>query len=207
MNSKDKKGGDKLLSKSTKLLGVFALLLIFVVTVVFYLSNEKGADFIFQNLKNYEAKTIPYDKKIKFKLSSDEILKGIDKPLKIASIYNTEVFITEITEVQITEVVEKKYINKREIFLTIEFIHQYKSPQGKMLSLRRLNDNNTFTGATMVQVKAYNDKQEPGYFGTGSTSFDGYDQYILFFEKEELITSKEWFFEISGLNVLTYKEK
>ncbi|MCT8138337.1 hypothetical protein H1D32_11600 [Anaerobacillus sp. CMMVII] len=180
--------------------GFVVLLMIVVATIIFTKSNEKGIGYVFNNLTKFETSTIPFDENITFQLTSEQILQGIDKPIKIATIYNTEVDITEIFERK------NGLTNKTEILLTIRFHHHFQAPEGKMLSLIRLNENHTFTTG-LVHAKVHNDKQEPISFGTGADYDNSYHQYTLYFEQDELDNSKELFFEIEGLHLLTYKEK
>lgn len=179
----------------------FILLSIFIFTLVACSSNEeKDFTFVRKNLNDFQVETIPYEDKISFTLTTDEIIKGSKEPKKIETIHDTDVYITEIKE---------KENEPNIISINVGFDGHFKSPDGTMISMRRYNDDNTVT-TSLTEIKVFNDKGEQTQsFGYTSGDSEGkYGQFITYFMEKDIVEkSKEWSFEISNLFLLNYEEK
>ncbi|MBE4910065.1 hypothetical protein IMZ08_18675 [Bacillus luteolus] len=188
----------KQLFNFTLLCKVSFLILLILITAGCTLLEEKDIQFVRSNLEDYYASTTPYKEKISIKLSTEEILNGIPKPVKINSIYDTEVWIIKTYE---------KNDNK-EIDILIGLDSHVSSSKGTMLSHFRLNEDNTYT-VGRVKLRAFDENGEFKGFASGSGDNEGkYGQFLSYtFEKEDLINRKELFLEISGLYLLNYQIK
>lgn len=191
------------ISLQNKRLLVFGLA-IFIIGFVFYQFNKnQGVHYIFNNLDRFDVQTTTYEEKIQFKLTTEEIISGLDLPLGITELENTNIDLVQIIER------ENTFSHEDEIILIIGIKSQYKSSEGTMLSLTKLNEDRSFT-TSLVELNAYDEHGNPGHFGSGNGSYyeGGYQEHIGYtFEKEELMSSKEWLFEVSGLRLVMYKKK
>ncbi|QOR64782.1 hypothetical protein IM538_13035 [Cytobacillus suaedae] len=186
-----------------KRLLAFGIAILLIGFVFYQVTKAQGVHYIFQNLDQFEVQTINYEEKLQFKLTTEEILSGLDLPLEIAEVENTNIDLVKIIER------ENSLSNKDEVIIMLSLKSRYNSPKGTMLTLPRLNEDRTFTTG-LIEVNAYDEQGKPGHFGKSEGSYeeDGYQEHIgYFFEKEELMLSKEWLFEVSGLRLVMYKQK
>ncbi|WP_456278660.1 hypothetical protein [Bacillus sp. AK128] len=182
--------------------GIFVILLSFI-TVACSIMEEKDIVFIRQHVDQFDVQTVPYEEKVKLELTTEEILNGLEEPIKLNTIHNTDVYLTEIVER------ENSLNGNAEVIINIGFDSVYQSPNGTMISLFQLNpEENTYTTGD-VKLEAFDNEGEPTSFGSGMGDHEGeYEQFVGYvLEKETLMTSDTWTFEISGLNLLHYSEK
>jgi len=181
---------------------VIGLLIMMFMTIVLGTScsqkygDHRGVLSIRQNLDDYEAYTTAYEEQINFELSSEEI-ENMSLPLNIATIYNTTFSITELAK------------KNDSITMKIGLKYNYQSPEGRMLSLFHLNDDNTYTSSGDI-IKVFDDTGQKVAVsrGSGDGKKYGYEQWISVKIPKDLITNNEKLsFSISGINVLSYKEK
>ncbi|THE13663.1 hypothetical protein E1I69_07045 [Bacillus timonensis] len=179
----------------------FFIVFLFLISGCSY-SYGIDINYIQQYPDKYSASTLPYEGKIEFSLSTEEILNGIEEPQKITTIYDTDVFLIDITED------ENTINNEQEILVIVGFDSHINSNEGTLLSQYEVNEDNSITTGS-VNIKAFGDDGELGSFGTGSGDFEGkYEQHVMYvFNKDDLFKSKKWKFEISGLHLLTYSKK
>ncbi|WP_377890189.1 hypothetical protein [Alkalihalobacillus sp. R86527] len=183
---------------------VVFIMIIFSLMVSCAPADEKGIVYIRQHPNEYIATTVPYEETIEFTLTTEEIMNGLTKPMKITSDQQTDVFLVEIKE-------DTNKINQeKEIALIVGFRYTYHSPEGSMISLFRVNKDNTFSTG-LINLSAHNEMGESGDIEVGSGDFshqDGFEQTVMYrFKEDELKKSKKWNFEINGLYVLNYEEK
>lgn len=185
--------------KSTQLFIV--LLLLFVVACT--PSADKGIVYIRQNLEHYNASTVPYEETISFTMTTEEILNGLEKPMKLTNDEQTEVYLFEINE-EANNITDEKLID-----IMVGFRYDYHSPSGAMISQFSLSDNNMYTRGDL-KLTAYDATGTQGVFARGSGDYEKgqYEQIAYYrFKEEALKKSKKWTFEISGLYLLKYEEK
>ncbi|OEH92532.1 hypothetical protein [Bacillus solimangrovi] len=179
-------------------LAVFGVLF-FIMIMGAYLTNEKkDILYIRHNLDKFHTETVPYHDEIEFTLKTDEVIHGIDKPIKITSIYDTDVYVTEVRE------------KKNHIYVVLGFDSHINWQGGTMLSFFRLNDDDYYTFSTgFIEFDAYDEYGEIGDYGGGFGDNRGQYQQVghYNFDKEEFLKSNEWTFEISGFHLLNYSEK
>ncbi|WP_216776625.1 hypothetical protein [Metabacillus halosaccharovorans] len=164
--------------------------------------EEKDILFVRLNLGDFHAETTPYQHKIEFTLKTEEIINGLDEPIKIASIYDTDVDVTEVRER------ENELKGEKEIIVNVGFDGHFKQEGGTMLATFSLNDDGTHrTGS--VEFEAFDDNGVSGEYGGGAEDYEGqYQQHVHYnFEKDEFMKSNEWTFVISGLHLLKYNKK
>lgn len=168
------------------------------------INSDKDIYFIRENLDKYNAETVPYEEEIQFKLITKDILEGIEKPNKITSAYDTDVYISDIKERK------NELKNKQEIIINIGLVGNIED-QGTLLSTFRLNEDDTYSSSPNFKqdIRAFNKQGELGDFGGGIGGSEGrFKQGVVYiFNKDELMKSQEWTFEIEGLSLLKYQEK
>jgi len=175
----------------------------FIIIVLFLFYNDRDIEYVLGNVDDFDVNTTPYNNEIEFTLQASDLLKKLDKPRELETIYNTDVYLWKISEVENTLNDEKK------INILIGLDSHYKAPRGKMLSITTIskkNSNITYSLSTELEVQ--NDKGDFVNIGKGYGDSSGrFEQHALFvFPKEEINNSKEWSFKISGLHLLEYNE-
>ena len=160
--------------------------------------EDKGPLSIRHDLDIYDVDTTPYEGKIVFDLSSEEILSEIEEPIEITTVYQTTLYLAETVERDDSMVV-----------LTVGFDYNYQSPSGEMLSLYHLYEEGRFTSSG-VEIKVFDEdgKELDVARGSGDGEKYGYEQWVGVQIPKELLTDNEDFtFEIDGLYVLDYRER
>lgn len=184
---------------------VIILLSIFTLFLYWYNNNINKFHNIFDNLEEYDVKTVPYDNEIKFVLSTEDILNGIEKQREITKINDTLLYLSEIEE-KVNNI-----NNEPEIYITIGMaIDSKRSQHGTVLTMHSIEEaNNNLITKYSVILKAFDDKTKPGSFekGYGDSTGEYYEEMTFIFSKSDIKNSEEWSFSVSGLNLLTYNKK
>lgn len=164
-------------------------------------SNEKGISYVRRNLDMHQAETVPYQNDITFTLTTKQILNGLSEPIHINQVYDTDIYVEEVKE-KMNDLKEKK-----EYLIIVGFNSHYHADGGKMLSLFRLNKNQTRTNT--IRLRAYGENGDEGDYGSGFGDSEGKsEQMAMFvFTKKELQKSKRWTFQMSNMHLLNYSKK
>lgn len=150
---------------------------------------------IIDEVENYNFETTQYGDEIKFTLSNNKRLDKNDEPIKIAKIYDTTIYVTEIKE--------RKNNGESDIVVQTELKNEMHPTKGTILSVNRITDNErTITG----WISAYDNKgKRPASAGTGHNSET--ERIHFDTQKKIYMESDKWTFKIKGLNVLKYEKK
>ncbi|MYL31993.1 hypothetical protein [Pontibacillus yanchengensis] len=97
--------GIKITKNRAALLSISALLIISLILT----SNEKGISYVRRNLDIHQAETVPYQNDITFTLTTKQILNGLNEPIHINQIYDTDIYVEEVKE-KMNDLKEKKNI-------------------------------------------------------------------------------------------------
>lgn len=164
--------------------------------------EEKDIGYIREKHENYNVTTYPYKGDITFTLSTDMLLNEQKTPIKITSIHNTDIVVSEILER------ENTLNGDIEIILSVGLDGNYHTPEGKMVSLFHLDTEASTYTSVDLNLKSYDENGSEINFGSGQGDNTGrYEQLISYMlKKKDLEKSKEWTFQISGLNILEYEE-
>lgn len=171
------------------------LCLIFIIITSSACSGTENTDILFirHHLDEYDAHTFPYEKGVKFTLTTEDILNGMEEEKLIDQVRDTKVYLMKVEER------ENRYI------IQIGLNSELKS-EGTMLSLFRLNPDGSHSRQLTFQT--YNEKGDRGEFGHGGGDGESpYEQSFHFDTDEEaLLEGKRWTFKVSGLYLLNYSE-
>jgi len=178
---------------TSKYFGLLSLMIILILSSACTQSEESDISSIIHDKDNYNIETSPYEDEIKFTLSSDKRLDESDEPIRIAKIYDTTIYVTEIRE------------NNwgYEILVQAELKNDIHPTKGTVLSVRRITDGEMkLTGG----ITAYDDKgNRPKSGGKGVNSAT--ERMHFDTHKSIYMETGEWTFKIEGLNVIKYKKK
>ncbi|WP_047985819.1 hypothetical protein [Ornithinibacillus californiensis] len=159
-------------------------------------SEEKDIVFIRHNLDDYSANTVPFEEGIEFTLTTEEILRGVEEPMLLEKVYDTEIHLVQAQERQ---------IQKSNYVIQVGLDSELQQ-EGTMLSLFRLN--NDYSHSRELEFEVSNEEGESGNFGHGGGDGDApYNQSFHFdADKEELLKGEKWTFKVSGLYLLKYSK-
>jgi len=193
-------------SLSKKKIALISLILAAFIMIMVSYSSSKQIDIqhIRQFSDEFNASTTPYEDKIRFKLTIQDILSGIQEPRHLETIKDTDVYLKGI------RIKEKESENEADIYIDIGLESNTEPSKGTLLSLFKLNENDTYTTGS-VEHKVYNKEGKltaAGDYGGGGGDSEGdgeFDQHLHFlFEKSGLLKSDSWTFEVSGLYLMEY---
>lgn len=169
-----------------------------IILVTLNACSEDGLHQVKEKASDLNIHTEPYQDTIEFKLSTSEMLLGIDEPHKITSVHDTDVHLIEVYEDTNT------MSGGAEINIVVGFKNTYTQDGGTMLTQSAYSDG---TQSRTVRLEAFAEDGNLGHYWTGSgdSSQDKYGETVIYaFEKNELMKSDTWTFRISDLNLLSY---
>ncbi|GAA0501453.1 hypothetical protein GCM10008986_31140 [Salinibacillus aidingensis] len=158
--------------------------------------TEKDIIYIRHNLDDYSADTGPYEEGIEFTLTTEEILSGVEEPMLLKKIYDTEIHLVQAQERQ----------SQKSNYVIQVGLDSELQQEGTMLSLFRLNNDNSYSRE--LEFEVFNEEGESGNFGHGGGDGDAPYKQSLHFDtdKEELLKGEKWTFKVSGLYLLKYSK-
>lgn len=159
--------------------------------------DDKDILFIRHNLDDYSANTILYEDGIVFTLSTEEILRGVEEPKLLEKVHDTEIYLVQAQE---------RKTQKNNYIIQIGLDSELKPSTGAMLSLFRLNNDNSHSRDLEFEVFNEKGENEIGNFGYGGGDGEApYEQSFHFdINEEELLKGEKWTFKVNGLYVLKY---